>query len=55
MIKVTQREKSLFYLTVVVHHPGKSQQGTWRQKLKQNLWRSAVHWLSPHGLLSLLS
>jgi hypothetical protein len=26
-----------------------------RQELMQRPWRGAVHWLAPHGLLSLLS
>jgi hypothetical protein len=29
--------------------------GTWRQELMQRPWRSAAYWLTPHGLLSLLS
>jgi hypothetical protein len=24
---------------------------TWRQELKSGAWRSAAHWIAPHGLL----
>jgi hypothetical protein len=49
----------ILYFQIKIYHSGKLGQelktGTWRQELKQRLWRNAVYWLASHGLLSLFS
>ena len=49
----------ILHLHITIHHPREiragTQEGTWRQELKQRPWRSAAYWLAPPGLLSLLS
>ena len=62
MTKAVWGGKGLFNLHfyIIVHHQRKSGQelsraGAWRQKPMQRLWRNAAYWLTPHGLLILLS
>ena len=46
----------LFDSLQVEGKPGQElQAGTWRQELKQKLWRSAVCWFSSHSLCILLT
>lgn len=49
----------ILHLHITIHHPREiragTQEGTWRQELKQRPWRSAAYWLAPPGLPSLLS
>ena len=55
-------ERVLFSLhfLIAVYHQRKSDRNsnstrTWKHELMQRLWRGAIYWFAPHGLLSLLS
>lgn len=59
MSKSNLRKTYLFGKQVTVNYQGESEHKieawTWRQKLKQRSWKGVIYYISPHGLLFLLS